>query len=664
MLNVNSLDIYADAEQFTDGAIHAGSATFESLTANFQPDCVGKKIIIYGAGESHFGEANDAHETTVVSWVSGSRILLTNEASNTVANATFVYGTDYSDLVATAITQAAASTDSKTLYFPGGNGKAYMFNADFSDVNILGEGSGVAGQFDVEPGPWSQSFYHNRYKTIFVPATTSLAVIRVGWAQGSFYQDFCIFGSKTYKGKAFQVSNLLTSGVGNWSYCGNSCRMTSVLIAGFYSGYYNRGATDFVLTNVNSADCVRPFHLVGAEAKDENGGTAPTDSIVFVSCIGGATPTSDSESPCKYIFYIDGHCTDIQVVGGGGYNGAEHLAYIGTAAELSIDCNSEGLVGIPFECDDYSRLNIRGGRYVGTSLLGKPLVRAIGSIGAVVKISTTVTTDCVLGEAPLNILTYWFDTSAANNTLDIPNRGVIRYFPDNTFDASETSYITEFCNDTFGKTLPPIGVQHHFGHLSATGWLLTNISGSGVATGSNNSPQGGNIGELLFATGSSVNGDKGSLTLPNCFLDMTVPWVLTLKLEAPDLSHSIFKFGLFADITSISPDGVYIHVDRTTPDATWKVTVRSGGVPTTLDTLAPYDTYGGSVITLRLRNTVTWGLIVDIQNPIISKNVELWVPTPGIPAAYGRPGILLGNSNASQPTIGLNTFELRPPRLS
>lgn len=108
-----------DAVQYTDGAITATDATFTSASNPFVSGDVGKVIHIEGAGTS-----GGYHTTTISGFTSAGEVELTDVGVTTVSGATFIFGTDDTTAIQSAI-NAAFSAKGGTVFIPHG---VYILN--------------------------------------------------------------------------------------------------------------------------------------------------------------------------------------------------------------------------------------------------------------------------------------------------------------------------------------------------------------------------------------------------------------------------------------------------------------------------------------------------------------------------------------------------------
>lgn len=122
-----------DWRRLTDGYILAGSSNFDSDTADFTADDIGKVVTINGAGV-----AGAKLTTTIASIVSEVRVTLTASASTNALNVVFSYGTD--DTVAI---QKALDCGGCMILFPGGRAtRNYLFTNLTKPfrVSLMGDG--------------------------------------------------------------------------------------------------------------------------------------------------------------------------------------------------------------------------------------------------------------------------------------------------------------------------------------------------------------------------------------------------------------------------------------------------------------------------------------------------------------------------------------------
>lgn len=106
--NVIDFGALGDTVSFTDGAISNGSSTFTSTEATFSSGDIGKIIVIKGAGLA-YAAAPAALETSISAVGGAHSITLTDAASATVTDASFVYGTDDTVAIQGALDAASAA---------------------------------------------------------------------------------------------------------------------------------------------------------------------------------------------------------------------------------------------------------------------------------------------------------------------------------------------------------------------------------------------------------------------------------------------------------------------------------------------------------------------------------------------------------------------------
>lgn len=117
-----------DGIHLMDGNITSGTATFTSATAIFTSNDVGKVISIVGAG----GATIDL-STTISAFTDSHTVTLAANASATVTNVSFVYGTDDTTNIQAAIDAVAALPNPfGEVFFPSG---IYIVNGAFSGAN-------------------------------------------------------------------------------------------------------------------------------------------------------------------------------------------------------------------------------------------------------------------------------------------------------------------------------------------------------------------------------------------------------------------------------------------------------------------------------------------------------------------------------------------------
>lgn len=109
-----------DGKILNDGFITASSSTFTSATASFTSADVGKTILVKYAGTS------SGHLlTTIAGFTNSTTVTLTGAASTTANNAYFVYGTDNTQAIQTAV-NAADAAHKGTVYLPRRNTGIYL----------------------------------------------------------------------------------------------------------------------------------------------------------------------------------------------------------------------------------------------------------------------------------------------------------------------------------------------------------------------------------------------------------------------------------------------------------------------------------------------------------------------------------------------------------
>lgn len=117
-----------DGIHLFDGNISSGSTTFTSLSATFTSADIGKVITIVGAGGT-----NVDLTSTITGFTNSHSITINDSALATVSNVSFLYGTDDTSAIQSAIDATQGTTNKfGTVYFPAG---IYIVNGSFGGNN-------------------------------------------------------------------------------------------------------------------------------------------------------------------------------------------------------------------------------------------------------------------------------------------------------------------------------------------------------------------------------------------------------------------------------------------------------------------------------------------------------------------------------------------------
>lgn len=136
--DVKGFGAKGDTRFFADGVATAASTSFTSATATFTTGDTGKSITIKGAG------ASSASLSTTITFVNATTVTLGTAATTAVSPTVFVYGTDDTAAINSAVTAATSSTDGGGVVFLG-NGDYYISGAGIAinslTVSLVGNGT-------------------------------------------------------------------------------------------------------------------------------------------------------------------------------------------------------------------------------------------------------------------------------------------------------------------------------------------------------------------------------------------------------------------------------------------------------------------------------------------------------------------------------------------
>lgn len=126
--NVKQYGAKGDGITKFDGAITSGTNDFTSASASFTSSDVGKVITI-----TNGAAASSDLTTTISAYVSATAVTLATNATNTVTDAVFTYGTDDTTAIRNAVAAVGnANPPVGTVYFPSG---IYIVNGAFDQTN-------------------------------------------------------------------------------------------------------------------------------------------------------------------------------------------------------------------------------------------------------------------------------------------------------------------------------------------------------------------------------------------------------------------------------------------------------------------------------------------------------------------------------------------------
>lgn len=128
LFNVKSYGAKGDGIHFFDGNISSGSSIFSSSSASFTSEDIGKVITILNAGGTKIDKT-----ATISSVTDAHTVVLSSNASATVSNASFTYGTDDTAAIQSAIDATQTTTNNfGSVFFPAG---IYIVNGTFTKSN-------------------------------------------------------------------------------------------------------------------------------------------------------------------------------------------------------------------------------------------------------------------------------------------------------------------------------------------------------------------------------------------------------------------------------------------------------------------------------------------------------------------------------------------------
>lgn len=517
-----------------------------------------------------------------------------------------------------ALTAAAVSTNTRTVYLPAGT---YKCNITLPPgVSLVGAGGGTSGD-------WTGT--ENSPATILTPNSNALPVILVTIVQGQRIADLGLVGN----GRATSLKGVsLDNGA---TYPGSMFFMDRVCIKRFTTGYFSSGATDTNVTNCTIVQCTKNVSMV----LSADGANADTNC--FINCIVGGTNEFSGTDATSYHF----NGSRGNVIQGGDHNLCGAIIDATASTITWIGGNSEGMKGAAWAVLSGSQLCVTGLR-MQTGVAASVFISAINSNVTLNNCNIESYTGAFAGNKGIVL------AKSFNSTFDYNERKGDEFVVAEYSDAGLTA-LTGYRNLRAPlngyKPEKQLRIREEFFRLNGT---ATIISG-GKSEYINSNPEYGQGGVVTLGTnatnGSQVRYSIGADAPPFVAMHLYEYWEIEVSFRFMTTTNQEIRIGLIGN-TGVDPaDGIWLRHSTTAGDTTFKFECKSASASTVVNSGV---TVNAAYHRLRIIRHVAGSV------SFVLDGVNVGSITTNIPTGYLTPGATFKTLEADFKYLDMDYFRL------